>query len=271
MINQVVKRSGSATKTARLSSASRATAAVEVLEEERTLQSASSVKSIPFGVLQANKLLAALPGEDFARLLPHIERVSFSSGEYVYGFGDHVDLIYFPETAVISQIQLLEDGNTSEVALVGNEGMIGLTAIFGAPPANYWSQTIVAGSALRTRAELILEEFHRNQSMQKLVLYYTSKRIAQLSQRAVCNGRHTLSGRLCSWLLMVHDRAGAGQLMLTHEEIARHLGARRASISVTATLLRDRGIIGYNRGHMRILDREGLLASACECYSALAC
>jgi CRP-like cAMP-binding protein len=272
MIDQVVKERGSVTKPARLNSASRGSSAVEVVEEEINLgRPASAIRSIPSGGLPANKLLAAWPSEDFARLLPHMERVSLSACEYVYGFGNRVDSIYFPETAVISQIQLLEDGNTTEVALVGNEGMVGLMAVFGAPPANYWSQVIVAGHALRIRAELILEEFHRNQSVQRLVLGYTGKRIAQLSQRAVCNGRHTLSGRLCSWLLMVQERACAGHLMLTHEEIARHLGARRASISVTATLLRDKGIIGYNRGHVRILDREGLLASACECYRTLAC
>jgi CRP-like cAMP-binding protein len=230
----------------------------------------AEAKSIPFNGLLTNRLLARLPGEEFARLLLYMEPVSLTAGEYVYGLGDKVEFIYFPETVVISQIHLLEDGNTTEVALIGNEGVVGLSAIFGAPATNYWSQVIVAGSALRIRVEVLKEDFHRGQSIQKLLLAYTANRIAQISQRAVCNGRHTLSGRLATWLLMVHDRASESKLKLTHEEIARHLGARRASISVAATILRDREIISYNRGNIRILNRQALLDNACECYRTLA-
>lgn len=224
------------------------------------------IKSIPFSGLLTNKLLARLPGEDFARLLPHLEPVSLEGGHYIYGLGDTIEFAYFPETAVVSQIHLLADGNMTEVALVGNEGLIGLSAIFNAPEMNYWSQVVVAGSALRIRIEEIKDEFNHAPAVQRLVLNYASSRIAQISQRAVCNGRHTLSERLATWLLLIHDRAGNGPLLLTHEEIARHLGARRASISVSATLLRDRKVISYNRGHIRILDRDALLTSACECY-----
>lgn len=230
----------------------------------------ADVKGIPFSGLLTNKLLTGLTGEEFARLLPYMEPVSLAADEYLYGLGDKVDFMYFPETAVISQVHLLEDGNTTEVALVGREGVIGLSALFGASSTNYWSQVLVAGTAMRIRAELLTDEFSRAQSLQRLVLSYTGQRIAQISQRAVCNGRHALSGRLASWLLMVHDRASENNLMLTHEEIARHLGARRASISVAATLLRERGIIDYNRGHIRILDRQALLNEACECYLTLA-
>jgi CRP-like cAMP-binding protein len=230
----------------------------------------AEAKVVPFSGLLTNKLLARLPGEEFARLLPYMKPVSLDAGEYVYGLGDKVEYIYFPETVVISHIHLLEDGNTTEVALIGNEGLVGLSALFGAPSTNYWSQVIVEGTALRVRVEVLKEDFNRGQSMQRLMLSYTSQRIAQISQRAVCNGRHTLSGRLASWLLMIHDRAGEGALRLTHEEIARHLGARRASISVAATILRDRGIISYNRGNIKILDRQLLLNNACECYRTLA-
>jgi CRP-like cAMP-binding protein len=227
------------------------------------------IKSIPFMGLLTNKLLTKLSGEEFARLLPYLEPVSLAAHDYVYGLGNKVDFIYFPETVVISQIHLLEDGNTTEVALVGYEGVTGLSALFGAPATNYWSQVIIAGSALRVRAEFLTEEFSRGQSLQSLLLGYTGERIAQISQRAVCNGRHPLSGRLASWLLMLHDRARENQLKLTHEEIARHLGARRASISVAATALRNNGIIGYNRGNIRVLDRQALMYNACECYRTL--
>lgn len=229
----------------------------------------NEVKRAAFGGLLTNRLLVSLPGEDFARLLPYMEPVSLDAGDYIYGLGNKVDYVYFPETAVISHIHLLEDGNTTEVALVGKEGMTGLSAIFNAPPTNYWSQVILGGSAFRIEVEVVRDDFNRAEAMQRLVLNYASERIAQISQRAVCNGRHTLLERLASWLLMLCDRAGAGEMRLTHEEIARHMGARRASISVAATMLKDRRIIGYNRGHIRIIDREALLGTACECYEAL--
>ncbi|HEX8176175.1 MAG TPA: Crp/Fnr family transcriptional regulator [Pyrinomonadaceae bacterium] len=233
-------------------------------------QGQSEVKSAAFGGLLSNRMLARLPGEDFARLLPYLEPVALTAGHYLYGLGNKVDYIYFPETAVISHMHLLEDGNTTEVALVGKEGMTGLSAVFNAPPTSYWSQVIIGGSALRVEIGVITEDFYRAEAMQGLVLNYASERIAQISQRAVCNGRHTLQERLATWLLMIHDRAGDGQMLLTHEEIARHLGARRASISVAANLLRDGRIIGYNRGHLRILDRAALRSAACECYETLA-
>lgn len=233
-------------------------------------QEQTGIKSAAFGGLLVNRLLTRLPGVDFTRLLPHMEPVTLDAGHYIYGLGNKVDFIYFPETAVISHIHLLEDGNTSEVALVGKEGMTGLSAIFNAPATNYWSQVIIGGTALRVEVEVLKDDFNRAEAMQRLVLNYASERIAQVSQRAVCNGRHTLSERLATWLLMLHDRAGRGQMRLTHEEIARHLGARRASISVAATLLKDRRILSYNRGQIRILDRDALLGTACECYETVA-
>ncbi|HYO92415.1 MAG TPA: Crp/Fnr family transcriptional regulator, partial [Pyrinomonadaceae bacterium] len=230
----------------------------------------TEVKSALFDGLPTNRLLARLPGADFARLLAYMQPVTLAAGNYLYGLDNKVDFIYFPETAVISHMHLLEDGNTTEVALIGREGMTGLSAIFDAQPANYWSQVIIGGSAVRMKVEVLQEDFSRAEVMQRLVLNYASERIGQLSQRAACNGRHTLLERLTTWLLMLHDRAGEGQMLLTHEEIARHLGARRATISVAATLLKDRHIISYNRGHLTILDRQGLLSFACECYETLA-
>lgn len=241
-----------------------------VMEELETKRQRAGIQSIPFGGLLTNKLLARLTGEDFALLLPHMEPVSLTAGDYIYGLGNEVDFIYFPETVVISHIHLLEDGSMTEVALIGKEGLVGLSALLDATSTNYWSEVLVAGTALRIRAEVLKEEFDSRPSLQRLLLGYTSDRIAQISQRAVCNGRHALYGRLCSWLMMIHDRTGDERLMLTHEQMARHMGARRASISVTATLLRDRKIIGYNRGYLRILNRQLLLDSTCECYRTLA-
>jgi CRP-like cAMP-binding protein len=271
-MNEAINKSGFRTQSARVGHPNSYIAAPDQLgvEELESKHKRAGIKSIPFSGLLANKLLARLPGEDFALLLPHMEPVALSAGRYIYGLGDAVDFIYFPETVIISHIHPLEDGNMAEVALIGNEGMVGLSALLDAPPPNYWSQVLVAGSATRIKSEVLKEEFNRRPALQRLLLGYTSDCIAQISQRAVCNGRHALYGRLCSWLMMIHDRTVDDQLLLTHEEMARHLGARRASISVAATLLRDRNIIGYNRGHLRILDRQALLNDACECYRTLA-
>jgi CRP-like cAMP-binding protein len=226
-------------------------------------------KPVPFNGLLTNKLLMELAGEDFARLLPFLEPVSLACGEDLYGYGESVEFVYFPETAVLSHIHLLSDGCTVEAALIGKEGLAGLSAIFNSPRPSYWTQVVLAGSALRVSAEVMREEFVRGKAMQQVLLAYTSARIAQLSQRAVCNGRHSVEERFCSWLLMIHDRAGDNELPLTHEQISSHLGTRRAGITGVATSLRDKKIISYSRGQLRIIDRQSLETSACECYRTL--
>lgn len=226
-------------------------------------------RPVAFGGLLTNKLLTALPGEDFARLLPHLEPVSLARGQNLYEFGVAVRDVYFPETAVISQLHVLEDGSTTEAAIVGREGMTGLSAVFAAPAPTHWTQVTIAGSALRVNAETLRQEFARGGAMQRALLGYACARIAYLSRKAVCNGRHTVVERLCSWLLTVQDRAGDDRLPLTHEQIANHLGTRRAGISEAACDLRERGVISYARGNLRIVDRRALEQSACECYRTL--
>lgn len=227
-------------------------------------------RRIPFDGLLTNKLLAALPGPDFARFLPHLEPVSLLAGENLYAFGEEADCAYFPETAVVSHVYVLEDGRTITAAIVGGEGMVGLSAIFGSPPPTYWTQVTIGGSALRAGVEFLKEEFARGGALQQLLLGYMGARLAQLSQRAVCNGRHRVEERLCTWLLMLQDRVGEEPLPLTHEEIAHHLGARRAGITSACTDLRDQGLIEYRRKSIRIVDRQMLEAAACECYRVLA-
>ncbi len=225
---------------------------------------------IPFNGLFTNTVLASLPGSEFKELLPYVEPVSLVAGQELYGFQQHADFTYFPETAVISHLFLLEDGSTSGSSIVGSEGMIGLSAIFGSGPPAYRSQVIVGGTALRIRAEVIKQEFVRGRGLQQLLLRHISARLAQLAQKAICNGRHRVQERLCTWLLMIRDRASEEQLPLTQEQIAQHLGARRPGITAYCKALRDNGIISYHRGLIRILDRPTLEASACECYRALA-
>jgi CRP-like cAMP-binding protein len=227
------------------------------------------LRPIPFNGLLTNKILTGLPGEDFARLLPFLEPVSLACGEDLYGFGESVHFVYFPENVVLSQIHLLADGSTVEAALIGNEGIAGLSVIFNSPRPDHWTQVTVAGSALRIKAEVIKEDFARGKAMQQLLLGYASERLAQLAQRAVCNGRHSVDQRFSNWLLMVHDRVGDNELLLTHEQIAQHLGTRRAGITSAATSLRDKQIISYSRGQLRITDRQALENTACECYRTL--
>jgi len=227
------------------------------------------IRRAAFNGLLANKLLTTLPGEDFARLLAHLEPVSLVGVEDAYDLGDGNKFAYFPEGALISKLHVLSDGGTIEAAMIGKDGMIGLSAVFGAPPPPCWTQVTIPGSALRVRTEVLKAEFARCGALQRLLLRYATDRMAQLSQRAVCNGRHTVEQRACCWLLMAHDRVGEDSLQLTHEQIARHLGTRRAGITEVASALRDRGCIGYSRGLITILDRRALEAAACECYAEL--
>jgi CRP-like cAMP-binding protein len=224
---------------------------------------------IPFNGLLTNKVLASLPGSEFEELLRYLEPVSLLAGHELYGFQQKIDFAYFPETAVISHLYLLEDGSTAGASIVGSEGMVGLSAIFGSGAHTYWTQVIVGGSALRVRAEVIKQEFISGRAMQQLLLSHISARLAQLAQKAVCNGRHRVQERLCTWLLMIQDRVSEEEMPLTQEQIAHHLGARRPGITASCKALRDNGIISYHRGLIRILDRPTLEASACECYRAL--
>ncbi|HUE82172.1 MAG TPA: Crp/Fnr family transcriptional regulator [Pyrinomonadaceae bacterium] len=227
------------------------------------------LESIPFTGLLTNKILAALPGQDFANLLPHLEPVALNPGENLYEFGEQIAFVYFPETAVISHLYFLEDGGATAAAIIGNEGMVGLSAVLDNQPASYWTQVTIGGSAMKVDIELIVDEFNRSSALRNLLMAHTSARLAQVSQRAVCNSRHRLDERLCTWLLMIGDRASTEMLPLTHETIADHLGARRAGITGACNILRDSGIIDYRRGQMRILDRQKLEDAACECYQML--
>jgi len=232
----------------------------------RTAPERKNMASGSLNALLANKLLAALPGEDFAHLLPHLEPVTLVAGAELYQFNSGIHFAYFPETAVISQLHILGDGNTAEAAMIGREGVVGLSAVFNAPQPNYLTRVLIAGSALKIGIETLKREFGRGRVLQQVLLAYTGARMAQLSQRAVCSGRHKLGARLCCWLLLLQDRAGEDPLKLTHDVIAAHLGMRRAGITEHANALRDADVISYSRGLLRVLDRQRLEAAACECY-----
>jgi CRP-like cAMP-binding protein len=220
-------------------------------------------------LLLTNRLLSALPAEEFARLFPSLEPVSLAAGEVLYKLDEEMRFAYFPETAVVSHLYIMSEGAMTESDMVGREGMTGLSAVFNVPPPAYISEVALAGSALRARVDVLRQEFARGGALQQVLFKYAAARIALLSRRAVCNGNHHVEERLCTWLLMMHDRAGDNPLTLTHERISRHLGTRRAGVTSAATMLRDRGAIDYTRGRISITDREALEAAACECYPAV--
>jgi CRP-like cAMP-binding protein len=225
--------------------------------------------ALPLKSFTSNGLLESLPKNDLAYLLPYLERVTFEVEEYLYQPDDEIEYIYFPETAVISEFQILEDGRTVEIAMTGSEGVIGLSAVFNGQQAVNWSQVTVSGTALKIKTQLLKEEFSRGGALHTLFLDYINIYIGQISQRVICNSYHTVEQRFCSWLLMLHDRNKNPRVPLTQEQIARFLGVHRPSITQIAQVLRRKKIINYLRGKISIVDRPKLENTACECYEGI--
>lgn len=221
-----------------------------------------------------NNILDSLPAADYERLFPHIERVKIARGEILYEPGDVMNYAYFPLTCIMSLISTMKNGNSSEIALVGNEGMVGIALFMdGAISPN---RVIVrsAGYAYRIERHLVTQEFNRfggrrQGAFHNLLLRYTQVMIAQMTQMAVCNRHHALDQQLCRWLLLSLDRLVSNELLMTHELIANMLGVRREGVSEAAGKLQRAGLIYYNRGHITVLDRPGLEARACECYQII--
>lgn len=213
-----------------------------------------------------NLLLCALPPGELGHLLPHLQPLTFSLGQIVYEPGERIDYCYFPTDSVVSLLCTMRDGMTAEMGLVGNEGMLGVALFLGGESTSSRAIVPVAGEALRLPAKLLQEEFARSRPLQFLLLRYTQALLTQISQTAVCNRLHSVEQRLCRWLLLCHDRKNRSELLMTQELIASMLGGRRESVTVAAGHLQDAGLIHYCRGHIRIVDRIGLEAAACECY-----
>ncbi len=218
----------------------------------------------------SNRLLSVLHDTDLARLMPYFQTVKFSCGENVYQPNDNGQFIYFPETAVFSQLNVLEDGRTVETAMIGNEGMAGIAAILGSNKSFIaWTQSLIGGSALKINASVFKQDFLRHNALHKAFFEYLNNLMNQITQKAVCNQHHLIEERFCTWLLMIDDRCGKNNLILTHEQIAHFLGVHRPSVTCIAQNMRDRGIIKYSRGKIFICDRQILENSACECYNAI--
>jgi CRP-like cAMP-binding protein len=227
-----------------------------------------SGETFPTKALLANRLLAAQTGEEFERLLLQLQPVLVTSGEVVYQPDGASEYVYFPETAVFSQLSILEDGKTVETAMIGSEGIVGLASVLGIQTGNVWTQTLIAGSAYRMSAKIFKQEFFRGGFLQTSCLDYTNSYIRQIMQRAVCNNHHRIENRFSSWLLMLADRTKKNNLRLTQEQIAVVLGVQRPSVTCIAQNLRSNECIDYLRGRI-VLNRQKLEASACECYAAV--
>lgn len=214
-----------------------------------------------------NQILGALPAADYERLLPHLELVPMPLGWTLSESGDHVDYLHFPVTGIISLIYDLEDGSSSEIALVGNEGMVGISIYMGGESMP--SSTVVqsTGQAYRLSRKIMKKEFATGGKLQHLSLLYTQALLAQTSQTAVCNQHHSLDQQLCRWLLMSLDRLHKNNLVITQELIASLLGVRRESITQAAGKLQKDGLIDYARGRITVIDRPKLEDRACECYA----
>jgi len=216
-----------------------------------------------------NHLLAALPAEEFGRLAPHLELVPLLLGESIYEPGSQLTHVYFPTTAIVSLLYVLESGASAEIAGVGNEGILGIALFMGGETTPSSAVVQTAGHAYRLQARLLKEEFGRGGLVQRLLLRYTQALLTQMCQTTACNRHHSIEQQLCRWLLLTLDRLPSNELVVTQELVASALGVRRESITEAAGKLQRAGLIRYRRGHLAVLERSGLEAGACECYAVV--
>ena len=216
-----------------------------------------------------NRLLAALPALEMTRWLPQLELVDLTLGEVLYESGSKLSHVYFPTDAIVSLLYVLEDGASAEIAVVGREGLVGVSLFMGGESTPSRAVIQSAGQAWRLRGDVMLQEFNRAGPVLHLLLRYTQALLTQMAQTAVCNRHHSLDQQLCRWLLLSLDRIDSDQLSMTQELIANMLGVRRESVTEAAGHLQDAGLIRYHRGHISVLDRAGLEHRTCECYAVV--
>lgn len=214
----------------------------------------------------SNVILSGLPSRERARIQAVLQPVAFTLGDTVCEAGVRMEHVYFPTTAVVSQLYTMEDGATAEMGLTGNDGLLGVPLVLGGETTTSRTVVVAEGRALRLHVRALREELGSGGALLPLLLRYTQAFLTQVSQTAVCNRLHGVEQRLCRWLLMCHDRVGSDHLQMTQELISNMLGGRRETVTVAAGRLQDAGLIRYSRGHIAILDREGLEGAVCECY-----
>ena len=217
-----------------------------------------------------NRLLAALPAEVFDRLRPDLEPAAMPLGKVLYESGTELEHVYFPVPGcIVSMLYVMEDGASAEIAVVGDEGMVGIALFMGGGTTTSRALVQSGGQAFQLKGSALKREFDRHSGLQLLLLRYTQALITQMSQTAVCNRHHTLQQQLCRWLLLSLDRLSTNELSMTQELIANMLGVRREGVTEAAGKLQARGLIRYGRGRITILDRPGLEAQVCECYAVV--
>ena len=216
-----------------------------------------------------NHLLATLSGVELERMEPHLEGVEMALGDVVYESGRELGHVYFPTTSIVSLLYVLESGASAEIAIVGREGVVGVSIFMGGATTPNRAVVQSAGMAYRMPARVIQEEFRRGGTMQHLMLRYTQSLLTQMAQTAVCNRHHSLDQQLCRWLLFSIDRLDSPEIVTTQELISNMLGVRREGVTEAAGKLQKAGAISYRRGHIKVLDRAALEKMSCECYEVV--
>jgi CRP-like cAMP-binding protein len=216
-----------------------------------------------------NRLLAALPDAEWERWLPQLEAVDMPLGKVLYEPGIRLTHVYFPTTSIVSLLYVMEDGASAEIAVVGHDGLVGISLFMGGESTTNRAVVQSAGLGFRLKANLLMLEFNRAGPVLHLLLRYTQALITQMAQTAVCNRHHSLDQQLCRWLLLSLDRLPTNELIMTQELIANMLGVRREGVTEAAGNLDKAGLIRYRRGHITVLDRSGLEKRTCECYSVV--
>ena len=216
-----------------------------------------------------NRLLSALPEPDYERLAPHFEFVEMPLGQVLYESGGQLKHVYFPTTAIVSLLYVMENGASAEIAVVGNEGILGIALFMGGETTPSRALVQSAGHGYRLKAQFLKDEFNRAGPLMRLLLRYTQALITQMAQTAVCNRHHSVDQQLCRWLLLSLDRLPANQLNMTQELIANMLGVRREGVTEAAGKLQSDGIITYKRGRITVIDRPRLEKRTCECYAVV--
>jgi CRP-like cAMP-binding protein len=216
-----------------------------------------------------NQLLAALPRVDYERIAPHLEPVTLALGEVLCESGGKMRHAYFPTTCIVSLLYVMKNGSSAEIAVVGNDGIVGISLFMGGETTLSRAVVQSAGEGYRMGAALLKTEFNRCGPTMHVLLRYTQALITQMAQTAVCNRHHSLDQQLCRWLLLSLDRLQLNELSMTQELIANMLGVRREGVTEAAGKLQATGLIQYSRGHIRVIDRPGLEARVCECYDVV--
>ncbi len=216
-----------------------------------------------------NHLLAALPEAEWLRWLPELEPVELPLGHVLYESGATLRHVYFPTTAIVALLYVMQDGASAEIAVIGNEGLVGITSFMGGDSTPSRAVVQSAGQGFRMKAEILKREFAQSAPVLHVLLRFTQALLTQMAQTAVCNRHHSVDQQLCRWLLLSLDRSQGEELAMTQELIANMLGVRREGVTESALKLQKAGVIRYSRGHITVLDRAGLEKRTCECYAVV--